>query len=117
MKKKIIALIAIVIVILGIIIFIISNNTLKVDDVIGTWEINSYTQGDINNYYMPSIEFYKGGTAKGKVKDSNTAFIPLTYEIKDNVLVITQYGYSTSYSVNDNMMTSADETVTFKKVK
>lgn len=98
-----------------------SNKNLKVEDCIGTWEIFEYKNGDASKYYMPTIEIYKGGTAKGSDRAEETAYHPFNWEIKDNVLVLTETssvfstGTSTSYEVSGDFMTSVDGSLKFKK--
>lgn len=102
------------------------NGKLKSEDCIGKWEIFEYKyegkNGDISKYYMPTIEIYKGGTAKGSDRDNANAYHPFNWEIKDDMLVLTETsavfstGTSTSYEVKGDIMTSVDGNTSFKKI-
>lgn len=99
-----------------------NNGELKSEDCIGTWKISDWTNEDISIYYMPTIEIYKGGTAKGSDRKDEKTYHPFNWEIKDNMLVLTESssvfgtGTSTSYEIKGNIMTSADGTLSFKRI-
>lgn len=123
----ILAIVSIIAIIEGIVIITIKDNNnnsgeLKSEDCIGTWEISNWTNGNISIYYMPTIEIYKGGTAKGTDIKNEKAYHPFNWEIKDNMLVLTESssvfgtGTSTSYEIKENIMTSADGTLSFKRI-
>lgn len=98
--------------------FVNSNGNLGTDDCVGTWEIFEFPEGDISKYYMPTIEIYKGGTAKGSDRTNENAYHPFNWEIKDDILVLTDTlaGTSKSYEIDGDLMKAADGSVVFKKI-
>lgn len=97
-KIIIIVIITIIAIVEGIVIFTSNSGTLKEKDIIGTWESEDKEI---------SIELYESGT--GNKYDS----VPLTWEIKGNIINITENHYNfgnkvVGYKVENNKITSVD---------
>lgn len=103
------------------IIAFINGCGLNSNDCIGEWEIVEWTKGDVSIYYMPTITIYKGGTAKGSVRENpNSDGYPFTWEIKDDMLVLTRVSEVladvTSFEVDGNSMKSSDGSLTYRRI-
>lgn len=106
-KIIIIAIISIIAIVEGIIIIKSNSGAIKEKEIIGTWESE--------NKETSSIELYEGGTGK-------TGGTPLTWEIKENILNITEnyYNFGTgtkSYKIENKTMTSVDGEKVYHKTE
>lgn len=106
-KIVVIAIVSIIAIVEGIIIFTSNSGTLKEKDIIGTWESEDKEI---------SIELYESGTG------NKYGSVPLTWEIKGNIVNIIEnhYNFGTKtvgYKIEDNTMTSVDGKETLYKSK
>ena len=101
-----------------------ADNKLSNDKIIGSsWEFYK----DLSNnseYYINTMEFYKGGTAKGfseEDKVSKKSWYDLTWEIKDDCLCISLQNVHggptiTAFELDGDYLKSTDGQVCFVKV-
>ena len=120
-NKELMLIIAIVVLIV-LVVAVISSNKLSANQCIGKWEeiievdkINKWTR-------MYVIELYEGGTGKitSRLITESSYEWPndITWEIKDNILNITENdGTTTGYKLKNKILTTVDGNRSYNKVK
>lgn len=118
-EKELMLIIAIAVLI--VLVVVIASNKLSANQCIGKWEeiievdkINKWT-----SIYV--IELYEGGTGKITSKSIGESYgsdYDITWEIKDNILNITdQYETTTGYKLKNKILTTVDGNRSYNKVK
>ncbi len=112
-KIIIIAIVVIIAIVEGIVIITSKSKGTKEQDIVGTYSI-----AQNNNYYIQTMELYKGGTGKGFNTKSDSHYT-ISWEIKDDILNITIKGAirddTTGYIVKGGILTSVDGEHTYYK--
>lgn len=87
------------------------------DLCIGTWKWD-FKNSESNDWGVETMELFKGGTGKGTNSlHTNGAYYPLTWEVKDDVLVVSFEAdpLSCAFEVDGEQMTSTDGKLIYNK--
>lgn len=84
---------------------------------IGTWKWD-FKNSESNDWGVETMELFKGGTGKGtNSMHSNGQYYPLTWEVKDGILVVSFEAdpLSCAFEVDVEQMTSTDGKLIYNK--